>query len=111
MQMKSTKKRMTTTAAAGALLAVAMPAAGASAATPPAATPLAATIPSLQMPAMNFTPPKVGQLSVDIGPTIIGGKVMDPGMHVSTPGTALPPISLPASNWTLPADFTLPSLS
>jgi hypothetical protein len=103
MQMKSTVKRMATTAASAGLLAIAMPAAGASAATLPASTLPNLQLPaSLQMPGINFTPPKVGQISVDIGPTIIGGKVMDPGLHVATPGTALPPITVPPTAWTLP---------
>jgi hypothetical protein len=103
--MKLTIKRLATTAAAAGVLAVALPVAGAGADTPPAATP-----PSVHLPAMDFVPPKVGQISVDIGPTIIGGKVMDPGMHVSLPGTSVPPITVPASNWTLPAGWSLPPL-
>jgi hypothetical protein len=98
--MKSTVKRMATMAAATGLLAVAMPAAGASADTLPITT--LPTLPTtLQMPGINFTPPQVGQIKVVIGPTIIGGKVIDPGLNVSTPGTSLPPISVPPSNWTL----------
>jgi hypothetical protein len=104
--MKVLIKRVATTTAAAGVLAVALPVAGAAADTPPAATP-----PTVQMPAMNFVPPKVGQISVDIGPTIIGGKVMDPGMHVTLPGTSLPPITLSATSFTLPASsFTLPPL-
>ena len=95
--MKTTVKRIATTAAAGGVLAIAMPAAGASA----AALPIGA-LPNLQTPGMKFTPPAVGQISVDIGPTIIGGKVIDPGLHVSSPGAALKPIILPPSNWPLP---------
>jgi hypothetical protein len=102
--MKSTVKRMATMASATGLLAVAMPAAGASADTLPITTlPTLPTLPTtLQMPGINFTPPQVGQIKVVIGPTIIGGKVIDPGLNVSTPGTSLPPISVPPSNWTLP---------
>jgi hypothetical protein len=66
-------------AAAAGLLAVATPVAGAS--VPP--------------PAFTFVPPRVGQLSVDIGPTIINGKVVDPGLHVVSPGVSLPPITWP----------------
>jgi hypothetical protein len=95
--MRFTAKRLATTAAATGLFAVAIPAAA------HAATPLPATkLPTLTMPGMRFTPPQVGQISVDIGPTIIGGKVMDPGLHVSSPGTSLPPIKLPPRTYTLP---------
>jgi hypothetical protein len=91
MHMRSTLKRLATTAAATGLLAAVIPAAAAHAAAPhpPAA------LPSLDMPGINFTPPQVGQISVDIGPTIIGGKVIDPGLHVATTGTSLPKIILP----------------
>jgi hypothetical protein len=89
--MKFTAKRLATTAAATGLLAVAIPAAAAHAATPLPAT----ALPSFTMPGMTFTPPAVGQISVIIGPTIIGGKVIDPGLHVSTTGTSLPTITLP----------------
>jgi hypothetical protein len=34
---------------------------------------------------MQFIPPKVGGLSVGIGPTIINGQTMDPGLHVNVP--------------------------
>jgi hypothetical protein len=78
-------------AAAAGLLAVAAPAAGASA----PAGPTASGPPSPPPPAFTFVPPKVGQLSVDIGPTIINGQVIDPGLHVVSPGVSLPPITWP----------------
>jgi hypothetical protein len=94
--MRFTAKRLATTAAATGLFAVAIPAAA------QAATPLPATkLPTLTMPGMRFTPPQVGQISVIIGPTIIGGKVIDPGLHVSTSGTSLPTLTLPPQTVTL----------
>lgn len=79
-------------AATVGLLAIALPAAGASAATVPAAS----GPPSLQPPAFTFVPPRVGPISVDIAATIINGQVVDPGLHVLMPGSSVP------SNWTLP---------
>jgi hypothetical protein len=76
-------------AAAAGLLALAAPVAGAHAATLPwASGPL-----SVPMPALTFVPPLVGPISVDIAPTIINGKVTDPGLHVLMPGVSLPPIT------------------
>jgi hypothetical protein len=74
-------------AVAAGLLAVATPVAGAS----PPPGPLASGLPNLSPPAFTFVPPRVGVLSVDIGPTILNGKVIDPGLHVSTPGASVPP--------------------
>ena len=76
-------------AAAAGLLAVATPVSSASAATLPAASGL----PSLKMPAFTFVPPRVGPISVDIGPTIINGQVINPGLHVLKPSVAPPPIT------------------
>ena len=64
--------------------------------TPAAAS--AATAPAAQAPSpapgpvFTFIPPKVGTLQVVIGATFIGGKMISPGVNVSTPGTSLPPI-------------------
>jgi hypothetical protein len=71
---------------AAVCLLAAAPAAHASDPTPPSAT-----------PALTFVPPSVGPLRVDIGPTIINGKVINAGLHVLMPGVSLPPI-----HWTLP---------
>ena len=72
-------------AAVAAVIALAAPVAAARANTLPAASSPAPT-------RLTFVPPKVGPLSVSLGPTIIGGQVIDPGLNVSTPGVSLPPI-------------------
>jgi hypothetical protein len=89
--MRIRTRAATAAATAAGLLALAAPVAGASAAT----SPTASTTPPPAL--MTFVPPRVGPLSVDIGPTIINGQVIDPGLHVLSPGITLPPIS-----WTLP---------
>jgi hypothetical protein len=76
-------------AAAAGVLAIATPVAGASDTT----TPAASAPPSVQPPTLTFVPPRVGPLSVDIGPTVINGQMIDPGLHVLMPGVTLPPIS------------------
>jgi hypothetical protein len=91
-------RRLCAAAAAVGLVGVAAPVSGALAdATPAAPAPLATGLPVL-----TFVPPKVGPITVNIGPTIIGGKVISPGVHVLMPG-----VSLPTLNWT-PPPFTWP---
>ena len=85
-------RKLAAIAAALAPLALAAPVAGASAATTPPA-PAASTA----GPLLTFIPPKVAPLQVIIGATYIGGKLISPGVNVSTPGVSLPPIT-----WTLP---------
>ena len=76
-------------AAALSLLALAVPAAGASAAAPPRGAMVLQTDP----PMLTFVPPRVGPIVVDIAPTIIQGQEMSPGLQLATPGTSLPAVS------------------
>jgi hypothetical protein len=94
------RKPLAAVAAALGLLAVAVPAANASD-TPTTTT----TTTSTTSPLLTFTPPKVGQILVAIGPTIIGGKVIDKGLLVSLTPPAIPPMSLmvPPFIWTHPS--------
>jgi hypothetical protein len=86
-------RKLSSAAAALSLLSLAAPVASASAAT----TPAASVPPAAALPLLTFVPPKVGPLSVAIGATIIGGKMISPGVNVYLPGVSLPPI-----NWTPP---------
>jgi hypothetical protein len=98
--MMSTSRRLVTIASAVSTLAIGAPVAGAYAdgPEPPAPAPLSlASLPINsqllgKMPALQFNPPKIGQIAVAIGPTIIGGKVINPGLHVVSPPVTLPPI-------------------
>jgi hypothetical protein len=87
-------RKLAAIAAALAPLALAAPVASAGAATTP---PALASSPTAS-PVLTFIPPKVGPLQVIIGATFIGGKLISPGVNVSTPGVSLPPIV-----WTLPS--------
>ena len=81
------RKLTAATAAAGAL-ALAGPLAGASAASvPPSGGPVLPPLPGL-----TFIPPHVGPICATIGPIIIGGMVINPGLDVCTTGTSLPPL-------------------
>ena len=85
--------KLSAAAAALVLLGLAAPVAGANADTTPAAP-----APAPSGPVFTFIPPKVGPLVVSIGGTYIGGKLISPGVNVSTPGTSLPPFT-----WTPPS--------
>ena len=80
-------RKLSIAAAAVGALAAAGPVAGASADTTPAAT--QSPVPS---PVLTFVPPRVGPICVTIGPIIIGGKMINPGVHVCLAGVSLPPI-------------------
>ena len=95
--MKSSLNRRLGLAVAATVVATALPAGAASADTAPAA---ATTTPA--PPLMTFVPPKVGEISVTIGPTIIGGKVINAGVHVVLTPKAIPTITMPQIAWKLP---------
>jgi hypothetical protein len=90
-----TLKRALATAAVSATAALA-PAGAAHAETP-------ATNTSSAPFTLTFVPPKVSRLVVVIGPVIIGGKVISPGVHVETAGVELPTLSVTLPGWSPPA--------
>ena len=80
-----------TAAATTFVLAFATSVASASANTAPAAS----EPPPPQSPLLTFVPPSVGPICVTIGPIIIGGQIISPGVHVCTSGVLLPSLTLP----------------
>jgi hypothetical protein len=75
-------------------VAVAASTAASAAITPPATWTPPATVPSF----LTFVPPRVGAISVDLGATIIDGKVIAPPVHV-----LMPEVKMPAFTWARPA--------
>ena len=100
-RMKSISRRLAATVATVSLLAVGAPVAGASAdpgtmaagAVPSGSVPIRPLLPGGPL-ALAFTPPSVGPIAVVLGPIIIGGRVINPGLHVTSPGVTLAPIIL-----------------
>jgi hypothetical protein len=115
--MISTPRRLTAIASAIGALAVGTPVTAAyagNAPTPSAGAAPTFTLPTFNLPTfnlpalpaivmpsgplgagLNFTPPKVGPIGVDIGAIIIDGKVINPALHVQTPGATVPLAAAP----------------
>jgi hypothetical protein len=102
--MRPIRKRSAAVSIALGLLAVGSPAAEASAASPSLpspspgpALPFAPLAPDAlpSLPRLSFTPPAVGEISVAIGPIIIGGKMINPGLKVTKPAVTLEPAGSP----------------
>ena len=98
--MRPIRKRGAAVSIALGLLAVGSQVADAGAAIPaPPSPPPGAALPSAPLPAtalpslplLSFTPPQVGEISVAIGPIIIGGKMINPGLKVTKPAVNLGP--------------------
>jgi hypothetical protein len=99
---KPIRRSAVAAATAVGLLSVGLPAAEAGAATPPkpptsphfggTTLPFAPLSPNAlpSLPALDFTPPAVGEISVTIGPVIIGGKIINPGLIVTKPPVTIP---------------------
>jgi hypothetical protein len=80
-------RKLSAAAAVVSLFGLAAPVVGARADTTPAAA----------SPLLTFVPPKVGPISVNIGATFIGGRMISRGVNVVMPGVSLPPMT-----WTPP---------
>src|SRR5438105_1473986 len=98
--MSSTSTRLMAIASAIGVFAAGAPVAGAAAATGSAP---AAALPSFTLPPLptflgtwpssfTFVPPAGPAISVVIGPIIIDGQVISPGLRVTKPAVKLPPI-------------------
>jgi hypothetical protein len=83
------RKTVATVAVAGSLFAIGAIVPAASAAAKPSTTSDGCPPPAPN--GTTFVPPKVGPIGVAIGPTIIDGKVIDPGMNVRVPGSTVDP--------------------
>jgi hypothetical protein len=83
------RRTLATVVAAGTVFALGTTVVGARAATPAPCD-------------RTFVPPKVGPIGVEIGPTIIDGKVIDPGMNVTVPGATVEPCRAAPSDWCSP---------
>jgi hypothetical protein len=99
--MRPIRKRSAAVSIALGLLAVGSPAAeaGAASPSPPSpspgpAQPVAPLAPDAlpSLPRLSFSPPQVGEISVAIGPIIIGGKMINPGLKVTKPAVTLEPV-------------------
>ena len=78
-------------AAAGAsALALAAPVTAANAADIPVAPPSG----PVSHPVLTFVPPSTGPICVALGPIIIGGKIISPGVNVCTSRVSAPPFVL-----------------
>ena len=83
------RKLCLATAGASAL-ALAAPVTAANAADIPVAPPSG----PVSHPVLTFVPPSTGPICVALGPIIIGGKIISPGVNVCTSRVSAPPFVL-----------------
>jgi hypothetical protein len=91
-------RKLSTAATVLGLFGLAAPVGGALADT----TPTGSVQASAALPLLTFVPPKVGPIRVYIGPTIIEGKTISPGVNVLMPGVAPSPMTWTPPSWTPP---------